>query len=182
MEFLFLLPELKRCTLLTQVINCTITWTFFLVYPRCPERLSWWPEREEVRYLTRPATSLASMTVSQKEETASLSPSLRTMAWTNVGRQRSSSSITSLRILQYVPPCPPGGLHSKQEPNKAPMSSKHLCQTVCEDTIVRLKPLLKEGTCCNDSEPSARLRQSLPPFRHEIETVLFLYRYICSWT
>uniref|UniRef100_A0A2H1WKJ3 SFRICE_022007 n=1 Tax=Spodoptera frugiperda TaxID=7108 RepID=A0A2H1WKJ3_SPOFR len=47
--------------------------------PRRPECLSRRLGREEVRSLTRPASSLARITASQKEETASQSPSLRTM-------------------------------------------------------------------------------------------------------
>ncbi|KAF9799586.1 hypothetical protein SFRURICE_018773 [Spodoptera frugiperda] len=46
---------------------------------------------------TRPASSLASMTASQKEETASQSPSLCTMACISAGRERAPSPTTSLR-------------------------------------------------------------------------------------
>uniref|UniRef100_A0A2H1VDC5 SFRICE_039954 n=1 Tax=Spodoptera frugiperda TaxID=7108 RepID=A0A2H1VDC5_SPOFR len=53
-----------------------------------------------------------------------------------------------MTLRRYLPP------NQKQEPTETPMSGKHLCQALCDDTVALLKPLLNKRTYrCNDSEP-----------------------------
>lgn len=126
---------------------------------------------EKVRSRTRPASSSASMTASQKEGTASQSPSLRIMAWTNAGRARSTSPTTSPRILPCTPPFPSGGPHCDDTQGFTPalletgayqrsgalvcfcyrtwVSGKHVRQAVVEDAVAPLKLRLKERTYNN---------------------------------
>ncbi|KAF9797834.1 hypothetical protein SFRURICE_001437 [Spodoptera frugiperda] len=102
--------------------------------PLRPECLSRRLGREEVCSLTRPASSLASMTASQKEETASQSLSPR-------GRRRRphpNAQPTQGTPPPYVLPCPPGGPHSDDTRAFPPMSGKHLRQAVGEDAVAPL--------------------------------------------
>ncbi|KAF9799950.1 hypothetical protein SFRURICE_013687 [Spodoptera frugiperda] len=78
--------------------------------PRRPECLSRRLGREEVRSLTRPASSLASMTASQKEETASQSPSLppHVTHWQHASlTQHARDARVSLALLTRMMSAPP---------------------------------------------------------------------------
>lgn len=60
-------------------------------------------------------------------------------------------------------------LYSEQEPPELAMSGEDLCHAESQDAVTSLQPRLKEGTYRRDrGVPSAGLRQSLFPCRHEI--------------
>ncbi|KAF9787623.1 hypothetical protein SFRURICE_001675 [Spodoptera frugiperda] len=100
------------------------------------------------------------MTASQKDETASQSPSLRTMACISAGRERAPSPTTSLRTRRC-------SAHAGQ--------TASVCSTVSsglrsDDTRAFPPAQSETGTyrSFHVREPSPWLRQSLLPFRHEI--------------
>ena len=160
---------------------------------RTPLRLG---RREDaVLSLSRPAASFTSITASQKAATASHSVSLRSMAETNAGRERSppiarredtSVLCPSWAVLHRMLYCVLRAIfavvtprrfllsHQPQVPPETSVSGEDLRHAIGQDAVTSLQPLLKEGSYRRDcGVPGRRLRQSSTPYYPELAPELF---------